>query len=151
MEKPLRKVRFNQHYWYDVNPPRSLTRREREVLAFMLSKPFPGRDALRQQAETARVVSACSHCATIFFAINRITAPPAHVERRVPIEALGSDVDGMGVQVLLHVVDDYLDELEIWRGDLGEIMEMPEPTALYFFEWIESGNGIKTPRRVLDD
>ena len=39
--------------------PRSLTQREREILDFLLTPEIEGIEALRRQAETARVTGKC--------------------------------------------------------------------------------------------
>jgi len=45
----------------------------------------------------------------------------AHVARRVPVEAELEDVDGVTIHVLLHVVQGFLNELEVFREDGGLI------------------------------
>jgi hypothetical protein len=39
---------------------------------------------------------------------------PAIVDRRIPIEGSYVDSDGVRVHVLLHVVDGYLEEFEVY-------------------------------------
>jgi hypothetical protein len=49
------------------------------------------------------------------------------------VEALWyGEPDSMMVDILVHVVDGYLNELETWRGDLGEIQTFPTPVDLQF-------------------
>lgn len=48
--------------------------------------------------------------------------PPAPVARRIPTEGTYVDADGVRVHVLLHVVDGYLDELEVYREDSGRVL-----------------------------
>jgi len=35
----------------------------------------------------------------------------------------------MFVEINIHVVDGYLDELEMWRGDLGAMKAYPDPST----------------------
>ncbi|WP_448721617.1 DUF6984 family protein [Microbacterium natoriense] len=44
------------------------------------------------------------------------------------------DRDGVRVHLLLHVVDGYLDELEVLRGDSGPIMSRPADQAELDFD-----------------
>ncbi len=111
------------------SPPRPMTVNERKLLSFLLDADFPGRDELRQQAATAMVSRDCSDCPTLELEADR-TCPRATVKRTVPIEAEGRDYDGMAVQILLHVVDGYLSELEVFRYDDKRIEAIPDPANL---------------------
>jgi hypothetical protein len=51
----------------------------------------------------------------------------------VPVEAAAPDVDGVSVHVLLHVVDERLAELELYREDLGTVIEFPMAAKLGAF------------------
>jgi hypothetical protein len=92
-----------------MNPVnRGLRREERALLNFLLSADFPGRDGLRQQAETLRVVGECQcGCGTIEFQVQP-NLPPAKVEHTIPIEAYGDALD-----VLLFARNGFLGSLEI--------------------------------------
>ena len=68
---------------------RALRLEEKELLDFLLSAEFPGRDALKAQAEIVRVTGECKcGCGTI-----DLIFPPdaiaAQTEMPVPIEAYG--------------------------------------------------------------
>lgn len=102
---------------------------ERKLLSFLLGAEFPGRDVLREQATTAMVSRDCSDCPTFELKVDR-RCPRAQVKRTVPIEAEGRDSDGVAVQVLLHVVDGYLSELEVFRYDEKTIEQVPDPANL---------------------
>jgi hypothetical protein len=52
------------------------------------------------------------------------------VHRRVPIEAVADDIDGMTIHVLLHVVDGYIDGLELYREDGLALLAPVRPGAL---------------------
>ena len=45
-------------------------------------------------------------------------------------ESPGASFDPAGIHVLLHVVDGFLKELEVYRNDLATAPTLPEPDAL---------------------
>src|ERR1700744_1301950 len=94
---------------------RPLATNESEILEKLLSVKFPGRDELVLQLNgaKARRIDAEGSCELH----PRRDAPQAQGERRVPVEAETVDADGVGVHVLLHVVDGYATELAIYRED----------------------------------
>ena len=101
---------------------RPLSAEERRVLHVLLEPAFPGRDSLMQQLHVAQVSEESrSGCPTIAFQVDPLKAPPAKVRQRIPVEALGIDVDGQEVHILLHVVDGYLNELEFFRYDHASV------------------------------
>ncbi|HEY9825277.1 MAG TPA: hypothetical protein V6D19_07505 [Stenomitos sp.] len=113
-----------------INPPRSLTFQEEEILKLLLSVDFPGREALLIQAHSVRVSEECKDCRSIKLAVDRSSSNAAIVKRRIPIEAETQDVDNMKIHILLHVVQGYMDEIEIYREDLQKIIEVPKPNEL---------------------
>jgi hypothetical protein len=126
------KVQFNAHDRRNIEPPRPLGENEQAILEFLLSAPFPGQRELCQQLEIAKVTSQCHTCPTITFTVNQSVAPRAPVARRIPIEAKhpGAAPGHITLHVLLHVVNGYLDELELYRSDLGQIASLPSPSSL---------------------
>ncbi len=135
-------VTFTHHDIRLITPPRRLTEREKEIFDFLLRKPFPGRDPLRQQVEVARVTSCCMHCPTITIAPDTSTSPVADVLAVVPIEAEGLQDDGMRFHILLHVRQGFLSKLEFYREDGASILEMPNPQRLELDYWYdEEGRG----------
>jgi len=101
------------------NSLRPLKLHERELLERLLEPEFPGRDELRCQMGTvmARQIFEdgtlelrCSAC------------QPAPVKCRVPTEGECRDVDGGVIQVLLHVVDGVMHELEGKPGDRRDVI-----------------------------
>ena len=89
------------------------------ILAALLAEPFPGRDDVARQVAVAKGRVIDDHGC---LALSVSDAPPAEVIRRIPIEAEVEDLDGATVHVLLHVVDGYLNTLEIYREDGGPIL-----------------------------
>ncbi len=96
---------------------RELKKHERELLDYLLEPDFPGRDVLRQQVATARVEE-LDDCPCLRF---HVTSPvTAEVKQRIPIEAGSEDVE-----ILLHVLDGRLSELEIVRKDPSKPLKIP--------------------------
>ena len=95
------------------------------ILAALVKEPFPGRDEIALQVAVARSrrIDDDDGC----LALSAREAPRATVLRRVPIEAEADDLDGMTIHVLLHVVDGYIDELELYRED-GQALLAPVRT-----------------------
>lgn len=112
-------------------PSRGLGTGERALVEFLLDAPFLGRDQLRQQVESARVIGTCPDgCPTVTFRVDRslVSTPPDAVT--VPVEAEGRDADGMPILVTLHAADGYLQELEIVRFDGEAPRSFPRPDSL---------------------
>ena len=105
--------------------PREPDEREREVLAALLSADFPGKAALLVQASNVKVRRIDRNGSLAL--VPEPTAPRAEVVRRIPVEAESDDRDGVRVHVLLHVLDGYLTELEIYRDDSAPLQRDLEP------------------------
>jgi hypothetical protein len=114
-----------------VVPPRQLNSWERGVLCVLLSRPFPGSHELRLQLPAVRVSEEyVGRDPSVVLTLDRTAGPTAPVRRRIPVEAEGRDEDGRTIHVLLHVLDGYLWELELYRSDGGQIRSLPEPESL---------------------
>lgn len=101
---------------------------EREVLAKLLSQKFPGRDALLAQIDGITVEEIDAEGSLRL--VPGSGASVAAVQDRVPVEA-ELPVDGeMAIRVLLHVVDGFLYELEIYQDDLESIESQLSPEKL---------------------
>lgn len=100
---------------------RDLTKNERQLIERLLTKDFPGVEALRSQLETARA-SAIDAEGSLQF---RVSGPLAAVQQRVPTEGYYFDTEGVefrpAVNVLLHVIEGKLHELEVYKDDGSEI------------------------------
>lgn len=107
-----------------MNQTRPLSAREEAVLGFLLAAEFEGVEALRQQAASCQVSELDPDGG---LSLRPIQGSPADVTRRVVTEGDYVDSDGGMVHVLVHVVDGWLDELEIYRED-GQRVKTP-PTA----------------------
>src|SRR6476469_707849 len=96
---------------------RPLDPREIEILSKLLSPDLPGGAELRQQVADALVTEIDGN-GSLQFAIQPHHAPAA-VNRRVVSEGIAPDEDGAGINVILHVLNGRLNELELYRDDLA--------------------------------
>lgn len=88
--------------------PRALRKEERDLLEFLLSADFPGRDALAQQSTELAVVCECDcGCGTVDLR-GSDSAPKASTREPIPVEAYAD-----GVDVLLFVRGGSLRSMEI--------------------------------------
>jgi len=104
---------------------RKMTDREKALVDRLLSRGFPGRDELAAQLRTA-TVSRIDCDGSLEF---RVSGPAANLANGVPVsgrfvDALG-DEQGPAVNILLHVADGKLSELEIYKDDGSQIVESP--------------------------
>lgn len=98
--------------------PRQLAAGERQLIDELLRESFEGRNELRIQLADASVVAhGPPDTRTVVFAPAGGNIPRAYTGSRVPVDGLIADDDGTDIEVLLHVVDGYARELEIYRVD----------------------------------
>ncbi len=97
---------------------RYLSEHERAVLMRMLSVGFPGAETLKDQVAACRVrnIDANGSLEIATSALDK-----AKVSARVPVEGEYNDSDDIPVHVLLHVVDEKIKELEIYKEDLSAV------------------------------
>ncbi|MGH2573737.1 MAG: hypothetical protein ACRDGU_09735 [Actinomycetota bacterium] len=115
---------------------RALLPEERAILAFLLSKQFPGREELLVQLEHTRVTGPSCNCGcdSIGLVVDR-TVPPAPVDERVPTDAFGRDSAGAEVGALLHVIDGYMDDLEFYSVSDAQQFGRPTLDSLQLAQW----------------
>lgn len=106
---------------------RPLSELELQLLAVLLGTDFSGRNALVEQVATASV-RAIDRNGSLEFESSDKT--PAEVARRIPVEAELDDDDDVTIHVLLHVVDGFLKELEVYRDDSGHVQRVLAPGDL---------------------
>jgi len=93
----------------------------------LLRPAFSGKEDLIKQLASAEVIRIDGDGSLQF----RIRGgSPAAVNRRIPVEAELEDSDGVTIYLLLHVIDGYLNELEIYRGDSLPIKGAIRPEEL---------------------
>ena len=136
---------------------RDLSEREAEVLALLLEPEFPGVEALRRQAATARVTGRCPcGCATIYLATDPAAAAAEGVPDSPPSAVFahgrprGDDRPGPGLH--LDVLDGRLSAIEIVSFD-----EMVEASVFGVFPAPEEFEAPEVPqvnrrswRRLID-
>jgi len=108
---------------------RELRRNERELLNALLAQEFPGHNALSGQLASARARTIVDNPSLDLQVKGGLAAD---VERRIPIEAEVEDADGVSVHILLHVVDGFMKELEIYREDSRPLMRPVDLSRLRF-------------------
>jgi hypothetical protein len=106
---------------------RPLTPRERDVIKALLVEPFAGRHEVAEQVEVALGRSIDDEGS---LALSVPGTVPAPVLFRVPVEGVTHDPDGMPVHILLHVVDGYVDELDVFREDSGPRLSQIDPARI---------------------
>jgi len=125
---------------------RPLKTHERELLEKLLEPEFPGREELRQQLNSVTGKQIFEDGA---LALQCDSSHPAPVKCRVPVEAQGQDADGVLISVSLHVVDGFMNELEIVKGDDSKILRTPSPRDFVLIVWrFEAGAKLPKPVRV---
>jgi len=110
---------------------REIRAQEAALLERLLAREFPGSAELREQLRT---ISVAEIDADGSLRLSTRASIRAAVSRRIPVEASYVDRDGVRVHLLLHVVDGYLDELEVLREDSGPIMSRPVDQAELDFD-----------------
>lgn len=106
--------------WHPLAP------NERALVDALLAEAFLGRDELRAQVDGAEVRTIDSDGS---FAL-KVSGPAAHVLHRVPVTGSTRDAEGLGVEVLLHVVDGLMSEVEIYRVDGKPVKGVVDPSTL---------------------
>lgn len=112
-----------------LTPPRNLSKDEKFLLLHLLSVSFPGCKELQQQIEKTQVLYECENCSTIELVVDS-SAAKAQVKRRIPVEGESIDEDGIKIHFLIHVINGYLSEVEIFREDSARIQKKPEISSI---------------------
>jgi len=108
-----------------MSEARQLSETEREIIEKMLGQEFPGSKQLKQQLANcmARETGDTDNYGNIY--LETSSKEKADVLDRVPVEAVVIDDDGVPMNILLHVVDGCLNELEIFKADGSPIHIRP--------------------------
>jgi len=104
-----------------------MTTIEKELFNLLLDSEFAGKDELKEQLENCQVESIDENGSLKIYVKNN---KRANVKRRIPIEAEGEDSDGITIHVLLHVVNGFADELEIYKDDSSKVIQTPNASGL---------------------
>jgi len=123
---------------------------ERHVLEALLAVPFPGSEELKGQFDAVTVSEEYGEDdPSVIFSVARHVALPAPVKSRIPVEAEGYDADGATIQILLHVVDGWVWELEVYRPDGEPVTCAPDARSLVLFSPGSHTQERDLPNRVL--
>ena len=106
---------------------RPVTDYERQLMWRLLETDFPGRNELAEQVEDC-LVKPIDSDGCLEFRVNSHVR--ADVKWRIPTEGHVPDADGVAINILLHVADGQLKELEIYKSDNSPVIKMPDPAAL---------------------
>jgi hypothetical protein len=121
---------MKRHRIRELNLPRPLNREESALLDFLLTDDSPRVECLSKQKPQVRVSAECRDCRTIELTVAAADVPERHVTTGVVSEALGRDEDGEPIQVLLHVRDGFLAEIEVFRYDDRDVTAFPATSSL---------------------
>jgi hypothetical protein len=130
-----------------LDHPRPLSGNERVLIDVLLAGPL-GRRELRQQAETARVVGVCScGCSSVHLGVDPASPRAKFAAEEVPLGrtdafliAARQDRSRGSTDVILHVLDGRLSELEIWIGTFG-VRARVDPSKLAYDDWSSPEGG----------
>ncbi len=110
---------------------RPASEHETALLEKLLAADFPGVDALRAQQATLVVSEILDEPRNGSLELHpRPDTRALAIAKRVPVEAQGTDVDGVPFHVLLFVVDGLMAELQIFREDSGPLLIEPVPADM---------------------
>jgi hypothetical protein len=123
---------------------RELTQYERRVANALLDTKFPGSEVLKKQFDyaTARLMVTDDNYGSIVLTTKG--SEPANIKLRVPVTALTRDESGGPVEILLHVVNGFVHELEFVRLDGKPMVGLPRLDILkVHLETERSSNGTR--------
>jgi hypothetical protein len=106
---------------------RNPTAYEAALFEKLTEQDFPGKDLIKRQLSKCQV-GVIDEEGSI--KIHSALGTKAPVRFRVPVEARGKDTDGVGIEIILHVIDGIVDELEILKDDGSRIKSMPDVRTL---------------------
>lgn len=115
---------------------RTMDDREQAIISFLLGHDFPGAAELRRQFERSLVRPLDDDGCLEIRVVSDEVAP---VSQRVPTEGYFVDADGVHVNLLIHVVDGKLSELEVFKEDNSPIILKPEAADLRLAPWLGAG------------
>lgn len=102
---------------------RELSVDERIYLDRLFSINFKDKDILSYQIKTSKVIGYCNcGCKSILLKVDR-ELPSFQHNLRVPVEMIVECIDEIPIVMILHVLEGFIDELEIFRADSTSINE----------------------------
>jgi hypothetical protein len=110
---------------------RKFTEDETRLIGMLLREPFPGSDAILDQLRNCQVTEIDSDGS---LQIHVTAGPRVQTNFRIPVEAEFVDQDGVTAHVLLHVVDERVAELEMYKEDSSPLInKFPKNEDLTLF------------------
>jgi hypothetical protein len=106
-----------------TNDYRAIEPCERRLIDRLLSVPFPGRDGIARQLADAKVRTLDAD-GCLGFQIAECD-PAYDVKYAVPTEGECEDTDGVLLHILLHVRENRVQELELFREDNTIVRSWP--------------------------
>ncbi|HEY1786476.1 MAG TPA: hypothetical protein VGG30_13030 [Pirellulales bacterium] len=114
-----------------VSSFRDPTAAENDLLGRLLAQDFPGRAEILQQLQKCQVQTVDEN-GSLEFKIDS-SARTTSTKSRVPTEGEVDDTDGVTIHFLLHVVNDVVSYLEVFKEDNSQIVTMPAPECIRVF------------------
>ncbi|QQR65358.1 hypothetical protein IPH92_02130 [Candidatus Kaiserbacteria bacterium] len=105
---------------------RKLTEKEFAIFEKLMEKDFSGRDVIQEQVLLSEVTEHTDGSGTLFFKIPT-TVKKAEVKQRVPVEGR-VETENVTMDILLHVLDGTVSELEFvrYKDDGNNVLPEPE-------------------------
>ncbi|MBX9790549.1 MAG: hypothetical protein K2Y37_16645 [Pirellulales bacterium] len=107
---------------------RDLTLNEESTIERLLADDFPGRDQIVEQLKGCSVRTIDENGSLEFQVVSPVKA--TSTKSRVPTEGEVEDSDGIVIHFLLHVVDETVKELEVYKEDNSRVKTFPSPGAI---------------------
>lgn len=106
---------------------RQLTENERAILNKLLEHSFEGSEAIKAQLANCIAIPTGDEDNYGSIYLKTESDAKAETQSRVPVEAITFDSDGGAVDILLHVVDGLVKELEIVKSDGSQLLASIDP------------------------
>jgi hypothetical protein len=117
-----------EHY----SKSREIAERERVILRKLLRHDFIGASQLRRQIDGILVSDIPGESSLVLFP--RVeSGSSASVEYQQPVEGKGLDSDGVPIHFVVHVVNGWLSELEIFREDSKPLIRWPDAESIQVY------------------
>lgn len=115
----------------DINQPepsyRTLTDWELTILKKLTQVQFAGRDEVLKQIDAAEACGTGDKDNYGSIYLRTSYKKKASVAERVPVEGFAEDIDRVPVEILLHVLNGYISELEIVKADGSPLLSKINP------------------------
>ena len=109
---------------------RKLTELEKKIINKLLSSHFEGNELLQKQLINCEASNTNDDDNYGSIYLHPLSDHPALVNLRVPVEGLAADSDGGTINILLHVEDGFLNELEIVKLEGTPIKGVINPNLI---------------------